>query len=130
MPASRIGSPLACTVSMIFASACLVPSGGSALQRIVGAKLDDDGARVVRQRPIEPRQPGRRRVAGHAGIDDRHFSAARFQRRLELRGKGLVLRQAEPRRETVAEGDDHRRLRLCRNSVQRREQEACREHDQ
>ena len=86
-----------------------------ALKRVVGAELDDDAARVVRQRPIEPGKPCRRRVSRHAGIDYLHLLSARFERLLELGGKRIAVLKAESRGQAVAEGDDHRRAGHCPN---------------
>ena len=56
--------------------------------RIVTAKLDDHGARILWQRPVEPRKCRGRRVAGHAGIDHFHIVSARLERRgARLSGK-------------------------------------------
>ena len=49
--------------------------------------------------------------AGDAGIDDGHVMAARLQGGFELRRERLACRQAEARRQAVAEGDDLDRIR-------------------
>ena len=94
------------------------------MQRIVAAKLHDHRARVVRQRPVEPLQRGGRRVARHAGIDDLDLLPARLERRLELRRKGLVLRQAIACGKTVPQRHDDglARLGACRLEAKRKKQ--------
>ena len=91
-----------------------------ALKRIVGAELDDDAAGILRQRPIEPGEPRRRRVSRDAGIDHLHLLSARLQRLLELGGEGFVLGKAESSGQTIAEGNDHRRARRRPISMQGR----------
>jgi hypothetical protein len=94
-----------------------------ALQRIVGAKLDDDGARIVGQSPVEPREPRRSGIAGDARIHNPRRDAARLQRRLELRREGLILRQPEACGQAVAERHDHRRFRRGSPAIKRGEEE-------
>ncbi len=84
-----------------------------ALQRVIGAELDDHSTCFRRHRPIEPIEPVRCRIAGHAGIGDGHVVTLGLQRLLELRREGLVLRQAEARGEAVAQHNDHGRTISC-----------------
>ena len=62
--------------------------------------------RAVRHRPVEPRQAAARRVAGDAGIGDRHIVALGAKRRLQFVGKAFAGPEAKARHQAVAEADD------------------------
>ena len=92
----------------------LLGDGGiEAAQRVVGAELDQHDVGLVGQHPVEPVEPARRGVAGHALIQDRDVAALRLQRRLEPRREGLLGLDAVARREAVAEHGDLDRRALC-----------------
>ena len=59
--------------------------------------------RLVRQRPAEPRQTARRRVAGDAGIQYLHIVTAGRQRPLQLCCESVFRGQAITRRQAVAQ---------------------------
>jgi ribose/xylose/arabinose/galactoside ABC-type transport system permease subunit len=74
-------------------------------QHVVGAKFDDQRVRSRRRRPIITRQAVGRRIAGNPGIADFDVIAFGLQRFFQRLGKALPRRQAEARRQAVAERD-------------------------
>ena len=60
----------------------------------------------VADRPIEPIEPVARRIAGDAGIGDRHIESVCAQRLFEHDRKGRILRQLISCRQAVAERDN------------------------
>ena len=70
--------------------------GRQSAQAVVAAERDDQNADVAVERPVEPGQAARRRIAGHAGIDDlvveprarRAVPAAATDRRPPVAGRG------------------------------------------
>jgi hypothetical protein len=77
-----------------------------AAQPVVAAELDDGGVRPLRQRPVEPRQPSRGGVAGHARVQHPHVVAAPLERRFEPGHEALAGGQAVTGGEAVAEGEE------------------------
>ena len=109
MPASSSLAPLALILSIILSRLARTVAGVDAAQHVVGAEFEDHEIRLVGQRPVEPRQPARRRVAGRPAIDDLRVDPVGAQPRFELRRKALLGRQAEPGGQAVAERQDLRR---------------------
>ena len=84
--------------------------GSTPQQHVIGAKLQNHEIGAFAQREIRAREPGRRRLAGDSGVDDRGVESIRAQPPLQLRGKSGVRRQHVARRETVAKGEDAQRF--------------------
>ena len=60
----------------------------NAAQCIIGAEFEDDALGAVGNRPVDPRQPARRRVARNAGIGDRDIDGPlSFKASCRLPGK-------------------------------------------
>ena len=100
----------ACARSMITARFFCNSVDWQSAQRVVPAKGDDEDTNVAVEGPVDPAHASSRRIAGHAGVDDVIAKACSIhtllqQRRIRLRG-----RQAEPRRQAVAQHDN---ARLC-----------------
>ena len=90
-----------------------------AAERIVRTHLDDGRIGMVSQRPVEPREPVRGRIARDARIDQHGIDAGFFQPLLEHGGKLGPRRQAVALRQAGAEGENLDRL--CRTRAQSRE---------
>lgn len=75
-------------------------------QHVVGAEFNDDCVGVIRHRPVEPGERVRGRVAGDAGIGDLCRDTLARQRRLQASDEAILLGQAEPCRDQVAERHD------------------------
>ena len=58
-------------------------------------KLQNHEIGAFAQREIRAREPGRRRLAGDSGVDDRGLESIRAQPPLQLRGKSGVRRQQD-----------------------------------
>ena len=84
-----------------------------AAQRIVGAEFEDHQRRLVSQRPIQPRQPARRGVARHPGIDHLRRDLVFLQPCFEPRRKRRLRRQPETGGQAVAKHQDFRHRRRC-----------------
>ena len=84
--------------------------GRDATQGVVGAKFENDALGAVRNRPIDPRQTAGGRVAGDAGIADRHVVPLRAQGLFQPGGEGVFGRQLVARHQAVAEADEAERF--------------------
>ena len=78
--------------------------GRQTAQHVIAPKRDHQRIGLGRQRPVEPRQPPRRGIAGHPGVHHRHFGPLRGQPALQLRHKALIRRQAIACGQAVAQG--------------------------
>ena len=99
-------------------------------QGVIGAELDDDGLGSLRHRPVQPRQPAGRRVAGDARIADLDRHAFGPERLFEPGREGRVGGQPEPRGQGVPERHDpHRTIRRA-GTAGERDGERQRRHNQ
>ena len=94
MPVSSTGTCAAFSLSRMARRFFSVSAGRHAAQHVVGAQLQDHRIGMIGQRPVQPRQPAGRGVAGDAGIDDHRVDPRRLQRRLQLDGEFGARRQA------------------------------------
>src|SRR5438105_3995940 len=85
---------------------CLGAAGIDTAERIIGAKLDDDGIDIAGQHPVEPVAAVAAGVAGNPAIDHPRIKTFGFERRFELDRKRIIRGQAEAGRQTVAEGEN------------------------
>ena len=75
-------------------------------QRIIGAKLQDDGVGAVRNRPIKPGQSACGGVSGYARVHDIDGQSLGAERALQLRRKCLIGGEAVSGGERIPERHD------------------------
>ena len=108
MPASTTVIRRACARSMICDRLRCSCVDRQAAQAVVAAERDDQHAHVALERPVEPLQAARRRVAGDAGVDDLEVQPVFFETLLRSAGYAAVGRKPEAGGQAVAEHDDAR----------------------
>ena len=89
-----------------------------AAQKVVAAQVHDHCIHVRRQRPVQPRQPARRGIARHPGVDQHHIPPLCHQPGLHLRHEPLRLIQPVSRGQTVTQC--HHRDRFRKNRTGQR----------
>jgi tripartite-type tricarboxylate transporter receptor subunit TctC len=86
---------------------------GKAAQAVVAAKRHDQHLHVALERPVETPDAPRGRVAGQAGVHDFEAIPGFVYLLLEQRRIGVLLEQAQSRRQAVAVGDHAATSRRC-----------------
>ena len=98
--------PRPLSVRTMVSIALRVTLGIDAAQHVVGAKFQDHRIGARRHRPVEPRKPAGRGVAGHAGIGDVDGKAFGLERLFQPRRKGGRSGQPEACAQRIAECHD------------------------
>ena len=75
-------------------------------QEVVATKGDDQRVNLGGKGPGDARQPARRGIPGHTGVDESDVAVTFVQPTLQLRHEALFRGQPVPLRQAVAKGGD------------------------